>query len=246
MKTQIAIIDYGMGNLHSVASALHHVAPEADVRITSDPAVVADADRVIFPGVGAMRDCMAEIRRLNFDRVVSDTIASGKPVLAICVGLQALLDSSEENGGVRCLGHFGGQVCSFANSAAFIQANQRLEQVVQQPERVLVAESSPAENGISPHGRRLKVPHMGWNQVEQTVEHPLWSKIADFSRFYFVHSYFVQVEDSGVVAGSCHYGLTFTAAVQRANVFAVQFHPEKSHDNGLQLLKNFVAWNGQA
>lgn len=223
MNNHIAVIDYGMGNLHSVTSALQHVAPDAQIEVTSDAAKVREADRVLFPGVGAIRDCMAEIRRLRFDQLIAETIASGKPLLAICVGLQALMDSSEENGGVPCLGHFAGEVKGFANSAEFRAASD--------------------EGAVS--GERLKVPHMGWNQVRQTKSHPLWHGIPDNSRFYFVHSYCVQSRDADVVAGTCHYGIDFSAALARANVFAAQFHPEKSAEHGLQLLKNFVGWNGQ-
>jgi glutamine amidotransferase len=223
MRTHIAVIDYGMGNLHSVASALQYIAPDAQVEVTADAQRVLQADRVIFPGVGAIRDCMAEIRRLNFDKAMAETIASGKPVLAICVGLQALMESSEENGGVNCLGHFAGQVKGFSNSPAFCVARD--------------------EGATS--GERLKVPHMGWNQVHQTKMHPLWHGIPELSRFYFVHSYCVQSTDPQVVAGLCHFGIDFGAALARANVFAAQFHPEKSAEHGLQLLKNFVGWNGQ-
>jgi glutamine amidotransferase len=223
MNNRIAVIDYGMGNLHSVASALQHVAPDAQVEVTSDVNRVRDADRVLFPGVGAIRDCMAEIRRMGFDTAIADTIASGKPLLAICVGLQALMDSSEENGGVPCLGHFAGEVKGFANSPEF---------------RAASAQGAAA-------GERLKVPHMGWNQVRQLHQHPLWHGIPDNSRFYFVHSYCVQSRDASVIAGQCHYGIDFSAALARDNVFAAQFHPEKSAAHGLQLLKNFVGWNGQ-
>jgi imidazole glycerol-phosphate synthase subunit HisH len=223
MGTHIAVIDYGMGNLHSVASALQHIAPDAHVEVTSDAMQVLRADRVLFPGVGAIRDCMAEIRRLNFDKAIADAIASGKPVLAICVGLQALMENSEENGGVPCLGHFAGAVEGFANNPAFCLARD--------------------EGAAS--GERLKVPHMGWNQVRQAQSHPLWHGIPDQSRFYFVHSYCVQSSDPKVLAGLCHYGIEFGAALAQANVFAAQFHPEKSAEHGLQLLKNFVGWNGQ-
>ena len=219
MKNQIAVIDYGMGNLHSVASALEHVAPGTDVIISSDRQAILDADRVIFPGVGAIRDCVAEIRRLEFDKLIAEEIASAKPVLAICVGLQALMCSSEENGGVECLGHFEGAVHGFSENREFQSAN-------------------------SEHS--LKVPHMGWNKVQQRVSHPLWNGIADGSRFYFVHSFYVQAKNEEQVAGQCHFGIDFTAAMFQQNVFASQFHPEKSSTVGLQLLKNFSQWNGQA
>lgn len=212
-----------MGNLHSVASALQHVAPDADVIVTSDTRVIANADRVIFPGVGAIRDCMAEIRHLEFDRAVADAVASGKPVLGICVGMQALMMRSEENGGVDCLKLLAGDVKGFATDAAFCQA----------------------QNESSTVGGRLKVPHMGWNQVEQTLDHPLWENIESGSRFYFVHSFFVEPENQDCVAGTSHYGRSFAAALSHKNLFAAQFHPEKSHTHGLQLLRNFCGWNGQ-
>lgn len=212
-KQHTAIIDYGMGNLHSVASALTHVEPTAQVSITDDPHVIARADRVIFPGVGAIRDCMAEIRKGQFDLAVSDTVNSGKPMLAICVGMQALLDTSEENGGVECLGIFPGKVRTFTSTA---QAQDRA----------------------------LKIPHMGWNNVAQLRDHPLWQNIDDHSRFYFVHSYYTQPENSDLVSGQTEYGLPFAAAIAHGNIFATQFHPEKSHMAGLQLLKNFLNWNG--
>lgn len=221
-QQRIAVIDYGMGNLHSVASALSHVAPTDDVVVTADPDIIASADRVIFPGVGAIRDCMAEILRLDINTVVDTAIQAGKPVLAICVGMQALMNRSEENGGVDCLGRIPGQVKFFSANPAFKLASD---------------ESSPS-------GERLKVPHMGWNQVLQTVDHPMWDKIDNNSRFYFVHSYYVEVENPDVIAGRAHYGLEFTASLFKDNLFAVQFHPEKSHHSGLQLLSNFVRWNG--
>ncbi len=210
--TSVAIIDYGMGNLHSVASAFAHVAPESDIQITADPNVIANADRVLFPGVGAIRDCMAEIRRLGFDTLVPDIIASGKPVLAICVGMQALMHHSEENNGVDCLNVLPGAVKFFGHDM--------------QDEA----------------GKNLKVPHMGWNQVAQTIDHPLWQGIEDNSRFYFVHSYFVQADNPEQIAGRCEYQKEFVAALSEKNLFATQFHPEKSHTVGLQLLKNFMTW----
>ena len=210
---RIAVIDYGMGNLHSVAKALEHVAPGARVSITSDPAELKRADRVVFPGVGAIGDCMAAIRAAGFDRVLPQVIAE-KPVLAICVGMQALMAHSEESGGVDCLGLLPGRVRFFG---------------------------APL---IDTDGERLKVPHMGWNVVHQTVEHPLWHGIAQDARFYFVHSYFVKMDDERLVAGRCVYGNEFAAAVAQGNVFAVQFHPEKSQLAGLTLLANFARWDG--
>jgi len=214
-KQTVAVIDYGMGNLHSVASALSHVAPEQNVIVTADPAVVASADRVVFPGVGAMRDCMAEIKRLGFDKLLREQIATGKPVLGICVGMQALMDSSEENQGVDCIGILPGKVRFFG------------------------------KNNQDAAGNHLKVPHMGWNQVHHNG-HPLWAGIAQDSRFYFVHSFYIFAEDASHIAATCDYGLPFHAALARGNLFAVQFHPEKSHTAGLQLLKNFLHWDGRA
>lgn len=219
----VAIIDYGMGNLHSVASAVHCVAPDVDVRIVGSAEEVEQADHVIFPGVGAIRDCVAEIKRLNFHLAVERALAQGKPVLGICVGMQSLMQRSEENGGVPCLGLLPGNVKHFSSSAEFNAIND---------------ESSAS-------GERLKVPHMGWNQVNQVVQHPLWQGIPQNSRFYFVHSFFVELGQHDLQAGEAHYGIQFTAAIAKDNLFAVQFHPEKSHTHGLQLLKNFVHWNGQ-
>jgi glutamine amidotransferase len=211
---RIAVIDYGMGNLHSVAKALELVSTDSEVVLTADPQVVRDADRVLLPGVGAIRDCMAEMRRLGVDAEVREAIQSGKPFLGICVGYQALTDFSEENGGVDCLSEFGGRVNFFGKSLK------------------------------DAAGEKLKVPHMGWNQVHQTVDHPLWHNIEQDTRFYFVHSYHVHLADKELVAGTCEYGVPFDVALAKDNVFAVQFHPEKSSKAGLQLLQNFVNWNG--
>ena len=211
-RVRIAVIDYGMGNLHSVSKALEQVAPRAEVVVTSDNGEIAEADRVVFPGVGAMRDCMAEIVRGGFDKAVRKAIDE-KPVLGICVGMQALMSQSEENDGVGCLGVYPGVVRHFEGDLRDADRN------------------------------RLKVPHMGWNQVHQTREHPMWRGIDQDERFYFVHSYYVPA-DLDMVSATCEYGTTFGAALADRNLFAVQFHPEKSHTAGLQLLKNFVNWRG--
>lgn len=213
--SSIAVIDYGMGNLHSVAKALEHVAPGIEVRVTDDAEQILSADRVILPGVGAIRDCMAEIRRHGVDQVVQDVIASGKPLLGICVGFQALMEFSEENGGVEALGLAKGRVHYFGDELT------------------------------ETDGTRLKVPHMGWNEVTQTIDHPLWAGIDNGSRFYFVHSYYIRLDAESEVAARCHYGVDFDVAMARNNMFAVQFHPEKSQKAGLTLLKNFVNWDGQ-
>lgn len=211
----IAVLDYGMGNLHSVAKALEHVAPKARVLITESAEEITGADRVVFPGVGAIRDCMAEIRNRGFDRLVAEAVAE-KPVLGICVGMQALMEHSDENNGVACLGILPGRVRFFGKQLH------------------------------DADGQQLKVPHMGWNQVHQTVDHPVWQDIAQDSRFYFVHSYYVEAVgiagSEDIVAATCDYGVRIAAALAKGNLFAVQFHPEKSHEAGLKLLRNFVAW----
>jgi glutamine amidotransferase len=210
MKT-VAIVDYGMGNLRSVAKAVEHVAPDHTVVVTADPAVLSSAGRIIVPGQGAMPDCMRELKARGLaDAVVR--AAAEKPFLGICIGLQMLFEHSEE-GDVAGLGLLPGQVRRFPDQAM-----------------------------IDAAGVRLKVPHMGWNEVRQAEAHPLWKDIADGSRFYFVHSYYVEPAAPDVIAGSTHYGIAFTSAVARANIFAVQFHPEKSATAGLKLLENFMGW----
>lgn len=206
----IVVIDYGMGNLRSVSKALEHVAGGKEVIVTADPAVVAAAERVVFPGQGAMPDCMRELDARGLRPAVL-AAAAEKPFLGICIGLQMLFEHSEE-GDVAGLGVFAGDVQRFPEAQMF-----------------------------AADGQRLKVPHMGWNRL-QHKPHALWADIADQSRFYFVHSYCVQPADSSVVTGTAEYGIPFTCAVGRDNIFAVQFHPEKSAHDGLQLLKNFVAW----
>ncbi len=214
MTGYVAVIDYGMGNLHSVASALEHVgAPR--VVVSHDPDMIAAADRVVFPGVGGIRDCMTEIRRLGCDKLLKSALKSKRqPVLAICVGMQALLDHSDENGGVETLGIIPGTVNFFGEALT------------------------------NAEGQRLKVPHMGWNEVRQAQPHQLWDGIADQTRFYFVHSYWVQPQDPGIIAATFDYGVEGCAALAHENLFAVQFHPEKSHEPGLQLLANFLKWDG--
>jgi len=212
----VAVIDYGMGNLHSVAKAVESLSADVNVTVTSDAEKILNADRIIFPGVGAIRDCMAEIRRLGVDSIVSQAVAEKRPVLAICVGMQALMERSEENGNVDCLGMLPGEVLRFGGGNALLDAD----------------------------GNRLKVPHMGWNQVTQTQAHPLWHKVENNTRFYFVHSYYVQAANQDQVAGISEYGQVFTAALSQDSLFAVQFHPEKSQHAGLQLLDNFLHWDG--
>jgi len=209
--SKIVIIDYGMGNLHSAAKAVARAVDQATVIISSDPAEIKKADRVVFPGVGAMRDCMAGLKSFELFEAVKQA-SKEKPFLAICVGMQALLEHSDENNGVDCLGLIKGNVRSFGDAISSEE--------------------------------KLKIPHMGWNQVRQSKPHPLWKGIDDNSRFYFVHSYFVDALDKSVVAGETEYGVGFSSALAKENVFAVQFHPEKSHKAGLMLLANFSRWNG--
>ena len=211
MKT-VAIIDYGMGNLHSVSKAVEHVAPDTRVLVTDNAELIRSADRVILPGVGAIRDCMAEIRRLGIDELVRE-VSADRPLLGICVGMQALMSRSEENGWVDCIDLFQSEVRFFGDN-------------------------------LTENGERLKVPHMGWNEVRQTMDHPLWHDIPDGDRFYFVHSYYAEAEGNPDIAGRTRYGVDLAAAVARDNIFAVQFHPEKSAQAGLQLLKNFTNWTG--
>jgi glutamine amidotransferase len=208
---KLAVVDYGMGNLRSVAKALEHVAPQARVEVTSDPDVIRAADRVVFPGQGAMPDCMRELDSRGVRPAVLEA-ARTRPFLGICIGLQMLFDLSEE-GNVRGLGVLPGNVRRFPDAAM-------------------------RDAG----GARLKVPHMGWNEVRQDRPHPLWEGVPDGARFYFVHSYFVVAGEPELVGGSSEYGLRFTCAVARDNIFAVQFHPEKSQSEGLRLLANFVNW----
>ncbi|PPK68620.1 imidazole glycerol phosphate synthase subunit HisH [Methylobacter tundripaludum] len=213
--SSVAVIDYGMGNLHSIVKALQHAAPEVEVVCVSDADSILRADRVVFPGVGAIRDCMQALNHSGLSAVIQQ-VAKSKPLLGICLGMQALLTDSEENGGTPCLDVFAGHVVRFPESLK------------------------------DSDGNLLKIPHMGWNQVHQQQQHPLWENIPQDSRFYFVHSYYAQPDDAAITAATTQYPDAFTCALAQNNVFAVQFHPEKSQAVGLQLLKNFLHWDGQA
>ena len=210
--SSVAVIDYGMGNLHSISKALQHANSDVEVIVTSDAQTILNSDRIVFPGVGAMRDCMKMLHDLNLVEIIKQA-AQTKPFLGICLGMQALLTDSQENGHTDCLGILDGHVVRFAEPL------------------------HDEKNGI------LKVPHMGWNQVKQNP-HPLWQNIPDESRFYFVHSYYAQPQSSEIVAGTSDYPDSFACALMCKKVFAVQFHPEKSQTVGLQLLANFLNWNG--
>ena len=209
----VAVIDYGMGNLHSIAKALQYADPQHIVTVSADPAEILAADRVVFPGVGAIPDCMLALHASGLAEVIVQ-LAASKPLLGICLGMQALLSDSEEGGNIACLDLFKGHVRRFA------------------------------DNLQDDEGQRLKIPHMGWNQINWHP-HPLWNAIPQHSRFYFVHSYYAVPDDLALSAASCDYPHPFTCALAKDNVFAVQFHPEKSQAAGLQLLKNFLHWDGQ-
>ena len=209
-KVDIAVVDYGMGNLRSVSKAVEHVASGKSVVVTSNADVIQSAERVVFPGQGAMPDCMRELDARNLREAIID-VAKNKPFLGICIGMQLLFDHSEE-GDTAGLGLFKGNVKRFA------------------------------EKLVDKKGEKLKVPHMGWNQVFQTASHPLWAGITDATRFYHVHSFYAAPSDNSVSAGETEYPNRFTSAIARDNIFATQFHVEKSAAAGLQLLNNFVNW----
>lgn len=206
----IAIIDYGMGNLRSVAKALEHVSPQSRIQITHSARVIQQADRVVFPGQGAIRDCMHELAAHELIDAVKQA-AVEKPFLGLCLGPQALLDFSEENKGVQALGILAGKSVWFGHQLA-------------------------GKMGY-------KIPHMGWNQVHQLQPHPLWEGIPQDSRFYFVHSYYLLPDDPALIAAKTNYFFDFASVLFKDNLFAVQFHPEKSARWGLQLLANFSQWN---
>jgi glutamine amidotransferase len=214
----IAIVDYGMGNLRSVYQAFHHVAPDANVLIAHTPEEILSAERVVLPGQGAMPDCMKHLGESGLLEALLDA-AKNKPLLGVCVGEQMLFNQSAEvransnTAWTPCLGLIPGEVRRFELAGK-----------------------------LQPDGSAYKVPHMGWNQVRQDRQHPLWSGIPDLTSFYFVHSYYVAPERKEDIAGSTEYGDWFTSAVARDNIFATQFHPEKSAEYGLKLYKNFVSW----
>ena len=221
---RIAVVDLGVGNLRSVKQAVSTVAPNADVVLTSDANTLLESDKIVLPGQGAVGTWFSELQNRGLEDAIK-TCLDQKPLLGICVGMQALFDYCEEDGGRQGLGLFKGSVRHFSNFHQVVEASE------------------------NPPLPRLKIPQMGWNQVFQLRDHPLWNGIEDDAYFYFVHSFCANTapdSDLGVVYGGADYGHKFIAAVGRDNVFAVQFHPEKSHDNGLRLLKNFTEWNGQA
>ncbi len=218
MAQTIAIVDYGMGNLRSVYQAFHHVAPDANVVIAHTPEEILLAERVVLPGQGAMPDCMKHLEDSGLLEALLDA-AKNKPLLGVCVGEQMLFDQSAEVRAMSntpwtpCLGLIPGEVRRFELAGK-----------------------------LQPDGSAYKVPHMGWNQVRQDRQHPLWDGIPDLTSFYFVHSYYVVPQLKQDIAGSTEYGEWFTSAVARDNIFATQFHPEKSAEYGLKLYKNFVSW----
>jgi glutamine amidotransferase len=211
----IAVVDYGTGNLRSVAKALAHVAPDANVTVSSDPAVIRAASHVVLPGQSAMPDTMTSLDASGLRSVVLDCLRD-RVFLGVCLGLQMLFETSEE-GPTRALGVLPGRVEKFRDEAMTL-----------------------------PSGERLKVPHMGWRPVRQTRGHPLWAGIDDGERFYFAHSYYPVPADAALTAATAAYPVPFTCAIARANIFAVQFHPEKSQRAGLRLLANFVGWDGSS
>lgn len=209
---KIVVVDYGMGNLRSVAQALRAAAPEADVRISGEITPIREAERLVLPGQGAMPDCMRSLRESGLIDAVMEA-ARKKPVFGVCIGEQMLFDWSEE-GNTPGLKLLPGKVIRF-----------RLKDQKQ------------------PDGAPYKVPQMGWNRVRQTLAHPLWQNIPDNAHFYFVHSFYAVPDNPACQAGETAYGLPFCSAVAHENLFATQFHPEKSAQAGLQLYKNFIHWN---
>ena len=205
----IAIVDYGMGNLKSVFNAFKKVAPNLNIVITSNPDIINSADRIVFPGQGAMPDCLRELEKKNLTQVITHA-SKNKPFLGICIGMQMLNNFSEE-GLIDCLGVIPGSVKKF-----------------------------------KPNNHYSKVPHMGWNQVRRNKDHFLWNGITNNERFYFVHSYYVHTADEIKITGTTSYGTEIISCLAEDNIFATQFHPEKSQKVGLTLLRNFLKWDGNA
>ncbi|MBQ0724515.1 MAG: imidazole glycerol phosphate synthase subunit HisH [Cycloclasticus sp.] len=211
----VAVIDYGMGNLHSIEKALKTASAHTDVIVSADKDTILSADRVVFPGVGAIRDCMNALHNTGLDDTIKQ-VAKDKPLLGICIGMQALLQHSEENGGIDCLGILPGNVVRFPKGLKDSSKN------------------------------KLKIPHMGWNEVNSLKENPLFKKIGQDERFYFVHSYYVDNVGNDITIATSKYPKEFPCALRFKNIVAVQFHPEKSQHAGLQLLTNFLNWDGQS
>ncbi len=211
---KVAVVDYGMGNLRSVTQAVLHAAQGSGVEVVwaRTPQEVMDADRVVLPGQGGMRDCMRELHDSGMLAAVLHA-ASCKPLMGVCVGMQMLLDHSDELD-TPCLGLIGGEVVKF-----------------------------DLQGQLQPDGSRYKLPQMGWNQVFQAQKHAVWGEVPDGTYFYFLHSYYAQPSDARHSVGEADYGGRFTAAIARDNIFATQFHPEKSADHGLALYRNFLHWN---
>lgn len=208
----IAIVDYKAGNLTSVERAVRHLGHDA--RVTDDAEQILNAERIIFPGVGAAGQAMADLQNLGLDAVLRQAFAAGKPILGICLGTQIIFASSEEDNNTQCLGLLPGVVKKFPDP-------------------------------LYENGQRLKIPHMGWNQVSFVKQHPVFAGLNPEHEFYFVHSYYPEVDKGAedIVAGTTHYGLTFASAVAKDNLVAVQFHPEKSGEGGLRILENFCKWS---
>ncbi len=207
----IVIVDYGMGNLRSVAKAIEHVAPAGTrVLVTDEAEAITHADRVVFPGQGAAADCMAALKGRDLVAPLTEAMKT-RPFLGICMGMQVMLSHSEENNGVDLLDWFPGRVRRFTMTE-------------------------------DAQGQALKIPQMGWNQLHQERDHPLFAGISDDARFYFVHSYYCDPQDPDLAVGTTEYGIRYAAALARDNVFAIQAHPEKSADDGLKLLENFTRW----
>ena len=213
---RVAVVDYGGSNLRSVVKAIEHVAgPNDDVQVCERPEQLRNADRVVFPGQGAIGDCMKHLQERDLVQALRECVQV-KPFFGICLGLQSLMTSSDEDGGMACRDVFPGHVRRF-----------------------------PADAGPAPDGSPRKIPHMGWNEVRWTRDHPVLAGVPSGTRFYFVHSYFVAPADPAVIIGETDYIAPFCSALASGYAFATQFHPEKSADAGLHLLRNFLAWNGR-